>query len=118
MMHIPIIRRFIYLIVDFKFSLCCDLNNHGVVPPLIDLYFNLSAPNQQMAVLFFTSNMLVKRHSDFLSLGFLTGVGVMVDLGLLLVDYSGVETIGASIISFNCCWSSHLPACLYNFLMF
>ena len=62
--------------------------------------------------------MLVNRHSDFQALGFLTGVDVMGDIGLLLVNISGVETIEASRIYLNCFWMSHLPACLCNFLMF
>ena len=67
---------------------------------------------------FFTSIFLVNRHSDFWALGFLVGVDGMGGMGLLLVNPSGVETIAASRISLNCCWSSHLPACLYNLLMF
>ena len=62
--------------------------------------------------------MLVKRHSDFLALGFLNGVDVMGDMGLLLVNTSRLETIVSSIISLNCFWLSHLTACLYNFLVF
>ena len=63
MMQNPIIKRLIYLFIDF-------LN-------LIFLHFDLAAPIQRGAVLFFTSDMLVKRHSDFPELGFLTGVDVM-----------------------------------------
>ena len=64
-------------------------------PGLIDFRFDLETPTQQVAVLFFTSNMLLKRHSDFLALDLLTGVGIMGDLGLLLVNPSEVETIVA-----------------------
>ena len=60
----------------------------------------------------------LNRHSDFRAHGFLTGVDVMVDIGLSFVNPSGVETIAFSRISFNCVWSSHLPDCLCNFLMF
>ena len=42
----------------------------------------------------------------------------MGDLGLFLVDPSGLETIAASRIYFNCCWSSHFLAYLYNLLIF
>ena len=38
----------------------------------------------------FTYNILVKRRSDFLELDFLNGVGVMGDMGLLLVSPSVV----------------------------
>ena len=62
--------------------------------------------------------MLVNRHSDFLALGFLIGVDFMREIELLSVNPSGVETIAASRISLNCYWSSHLPACLYNVLLF
>ena len=37
--------------------------------------------------------MLVKVHSDFPALGFLTGVDVLGDIGLLLVNPPEVETI-------------------------
>ena len=42
----------------------------------------------------------------------------MGDIGLSSVNPLVVETIAASRISLNCCWLSHLPDCLYNFLMF
>ena len=62
--------------------------------------------------------MLVKRHSGFLALGFLIGVDDLEDIVLTLVNPSGVKTMVASRISFNCCWLSQLPSYLYNFLMF
>ena len=51
------------------------------------LQFYLAAPTRQISVLFFTSNILVKIHSDFLVLGFLIGVGVMEYLVLLSVNH-------------------------------
>ena len=54
----------------------------------------------------------------FEHLVFFIGVGSMGDIVLLSVNPSVVETIAASRMYFNCCWSSHLPACLYNLLMF
>ena len=48
--------------------------------------------------------MLVNRHSGFQARGFLTGVDVMVDIGISSVNTSGEETIVASQISFNCWW--------------
>ena len=39
-----------------------------------------------------------------LSLGFLTGGNVLGDMGLLLVNPLGAETIAAPIISLTCCW--------------
>ena len=90
------------MIFEFHFLFC--FNAHGVVPYLIALRLDLSDTTRWVEVLFFISNMLVKRHSDFLALGFLTGVYVVVDMGLLLVNPSGVETIAASRISLNCFW--------------
>ena len=78
---------------------------------------DLAAPNLWV-VFFFTSTMLVNRHSDFQAPGLLTGVDVMGDIVLSSVNPSGVETIEASRISLNCCWSSHSSACLYIFLCF
>ena len=106
------------MVVYFEFPFRFFFNAHSVFLALIVLCFNLAAPTQRIEVLFFTYNMVVKRHSDFIALGFLNGVGVMEDLGLLSVNPSWVKTIAASRISFNCCWLSHLPECLDNFLMF
>ena len=61
--------------------------------------------------------MFVNKHSDFLALGFLTGDDVICTLGLLSVNTSGINSISASRISLKFCWSSHLPACWYIFLM-
>ena len=80
------------MILEFTFHF--DFNNHCVVSALISLWFYLAAPTQRIAI-FFTCNMLVKRHSDFIALGLLTVVGVMGDMGLLPVNTSGEETIAA-----------------------
>ena len=63
------------------------------------LCLDFSAPTRRFSVLFLTSNMLVKRHSDFLVLGFLTGVDVIGTLVLSSVTPSGVNTIASSRIS-------------------
>ena len=55
--------------------------------------FDLEDPTRQVAVFFFMSYMVVKRHSDFLALSFLTDVDVMGDMGLLSVNPSVVEVI-------------------------
>ena len=78
------------MIIEFPFHF--DFNAHGAVPYLIALHFDLTYQTLRAAVFFFTSNMLVKRNSDFPALGFFTGVGVMGDLGLLSVNPSEVET--------------------------
>ena len=72
--------------------------------------FDFVATKQRFAVFGLTSNMFVNKHSDFLSLGFLSGVDVKGKLGLLSVTKSGVDGREASIISLRFCWSSHLPA--------
>ena len=95
----------VVLLLIFKFPFRFGFNSHGLVPALIALRFDLAAPTRPIAFLFFASNMLVKRHSYFLALGFLTGVGVMGNMGLLLVIPSLLETIVASRIYFNCCLS-------------
>ena len=75
------------------------------------LLLDSAATIRRFAVFGLTSNMLVKIHSTFLVLGFLTGVDVLGTLGLLSVTTSGVDTITASIISLRFCWSPQLPAC-------
>ena len=57
----------------FTFRFCSI--SHGVFPDLIALRFDLESLTRRLTVLFFTYNMLVKRHSYFLALCFLTGVG-------------------------------------------
>ena len=54
------------------------------------LCLDFAAPIRRFAVLFLTSNMLVKRHSDFLALSFLNGDYVIVTLELLSVNPSGL----------------------------
>ena len=77
----------------------------------MDLRFDFEAPTRSFALFFLTFNMLVKRHSDFLALGVLTGIDVMGTVGLLYVTSYGVDTISAYIISLRFFWYSHLPAC-------
>ena len=77
-----------YLILKFNFRF--GFNAHGVVTALIALRSDLEAPTQQILVFFFTSNMLVKIHSDFTALGLLSVGGVMGYLGLLSVNPSWV----------------------------
>ena len=86
MMYKPIIKWQLYLVIDFEFTFRFGVNDHGVIIDLNTLRFYLAALNQQVVVLFFMSNMLVKRHSDFIALFFFAGFGIMGDLGLLLVN--------------------------------
>ena len=103
MMHNPIIKIPVYLIVDYESPFHFGFNYRGIFPALNNLWFDLANLTQQIAVFFFTSNMLVKRHSDFLAFIFLNGVGFMGYLGLLSNNHSVIETIAASRISLNCC---------------
>ena len=75
------------------------------------LRFDFASTIRQFSVFGLTSNILVNKHSDFLALGVLTGVDVIVTLVLFYVTPSGVDTTAASIISLSFRWSSHLPAC-------
>ena len=74
------------------------------------LHLDFSATIRRFAVFGLTSNILVKRHSDFLALGFLTVVDVIGALGILSLTPSALDTISASIISLMFFCSSHLPA--------
>ena len=67
---------------------------------MIALRFDLAAPTCRKY--FFTSKTSVNRRSDFLALHFLTIMGGPGNTGLLSVNISGAETIGASKIALNC----------------
>ena len=114
----PITNRLLYLLANFciYFSIWFQCTWCSSCFNLLVLRF--SSSDSTDSILFFTYNMLVKRHSDFIVVGFLTGVGLMGDLEMFLLNPSAVETIASSRISLNCFWLSHLPACLYKFLMF
>ena len=58
----------------------------------MDMSLDFVAPIRHFAVFDSTSHILVNKHSDFLALGFLTGVDVRGKLGLLSVNTSGVDT--------------------------
>ena len=78
-----------YLFINFELSFRFCFNAHGVFPNLIALRLDLAAPTRQYWG-FFTSKKLVNRHSDFQAIGFLAGVDVLGDIGLLSVNPSGV----------------------------
>ena len=101
----------------FECTFCLVFLVHRLLPTFMALRLDFADTIQRFAVFGLTSNMVVKRHSYLLSLGLLTGVDVIGILGLLSVTPSGVESIGASIISLTFFWSSHLPECWYIFLM-
>ena len=109
----PCILIIFDLLIDFWMPFSFFFLVHRLLPTFMALRLDFSAPTQSFAVFGLTSNMLVKRHSDFLALGFLTIVDVIGKLGLSSVTPYGVESIAALIISLRFCWSSHLPACWY-----
>ena len=59
----------------------------------MDLRFDFAATKRIFAVFGLTSNMLVNKYSDFLALGFLTGVDVIGKLGLSYMTIYGVDII-------------------------
>ena len=65
------------------------------------LRLDFSATIRRFSVFGLTSNLLGKRHIDFLALAFLTGVYVRGTLGLTPVTPSRVNTIAALRISFR-----------------
>ena len=77
----------------------------------MDLRLDSAATKRRLAVFGLTSYMFVNKHSDFLALGFFTGVDVIGTLVLLSVTPYVFNPIAASMISFRFCWSSHFPAC-------
>ena len=77
----------------------------------MDQLLDFAATIRRFAFFGLRSNMLVKRHSAFLALGFFNGVDVIGTLVLLSVTPYVVDTIAASIISLIFYWSSHLPEC-------
>ena len=89
-----------------------------LLPTFMALRLDFPATKRRFDVLGLTSNMFVNKHSDFLALGLLTGVDGICTLWLLSVNPFGVNSRAASIMSLRFCWSPHLPACWYIFLMF
>ena len=69
----------------------------------MDLRLDFEAAKRCLAVVGLTANIFVNKHSDFLALGFLTGVDVICTLGLLYVTPYGVDSIAASIIYLRFC---------------
>ena len=82
-----------------------------ILPTFMAQRFDFADTILSSSVFGLTSNMLVNKHSDFLALGFLTGVDVIVTLVLLSVTPYVVYTIAESRTSLRFCWSSHLTAC-------
>ena len=73
--------------------------DHKLLPAMIDLYFDLAAPNLRKEVLCLKSNASKILWSYFLALGFLTVTDWLSDIGMLLLNTSGVEAIDDSIIA-------------------
>ena len=81
----------------------------------MDLRLDFAATKRRLAVLCRTSNMFVNKHSDFLALGYLTGVDVICTLGLLYVTPFGVDSISSSIISLRF-WLIIALACMLIYI--
>ena len=69
----------------------------------MDFCLDFAATKRRFAVLGLTSNMFVKRHSDFLALSFLDVNDVVYTLGLLSMTPYGVDSREASRISLRFC---------------
>ena len=70
-----------------------------LLPTFMALPLDFAATKRRFYVLGLTSNMFVNKHSDFLALGFLTGVDGICTLGLLSMNPYGVDSRAASRIS-------------------
>ena len=70
---------------------------------MIALRFDLSAHNQRKAVFGLTSNGSINLQINYLALGCFTGTYDPDDIGPLLVNTPGVDTMAASIIGLYCC---------------
>ena len=73
----PIIQITFDLLIDLRmtFSFFCLVD--WLVPTFMALSLDFAATIKRFSVFGLTSNMLVKRYSDFLSLSFLTDVDVI-----------------------------------------
>ena len=89
---------------------------HNLLPAPVSLHFYLSA--SIMRTLIFISDTSENWRSHFISLGSLSDSDWSDDNICFSMNSSGVEPITYSIIALYYCWSSHLPADLYNFLVF
>ena len=69
----------------------------------MDLRLDFAATKRRLSVVGLTANMFVNKHSDFLALGFLTGVYGICTLGLFSLNPSGLDSIAASRISLRFC---------------
>ena len=94
----PCIQITFDMLIDFKIPFSLLLFDHWLLPTFMALRLHFAATKQRFAVLGWTSNNFVNKHSYFLSRGFLTGVDVICTLGLLSVTPYGVDNISAYII--------------------
>ena len=68
---------------------------HRLLLTFMALCLDFASTIIHFSAFYLTYNMLVKRHIDFLALGFLTGVDVIGKLGLLSMTPSRVDNISA-----------------------
>ena len=112
------LKVFSDLLIHFVWPSIFAVFEHNTLNFLIALRFALAAPNLWTELLCLTSNVYVNWRSDLIEIAFVVDIYWLGVIRLLLVNISFVETIADSIIAFYCYWYSHIPAVLYNFLMF
>ena len=101
----------------FECSTLFEILDYNILPYLIDLHSDLAEQNLRTEVFGLTSNVSKNGWSDFLALGLFTVTDWIVDIGLFPVNTSGVDTIADKRMALYCCWSSHFPYYLNNFLI-
>ena len=117
MVYNTIAKGFLGIFVYFCMTAALCNFYHNTLTALIALWFALAAPNLRTTILCLKSNASGIWQSDFLTKGFVVGSVWMGEIGLFLFHPYGVENIDDWRMAFNCCWYSHIPAVLYNFLM-
>ena len=67
--------------------------DHNIIPDLVALRFDLAEHNRRKSVFGLATNVSVNWRSNFLTLGCFTGIYFPDEIGLLLVNLSGVDTM-------------------------
>ena len=106
------------MFIDFLRTWLFGILDHNWLSDIISLRFDLAAHNLWTEVFVLASNIVGNWRSDFLALGCLVDIYGPYDIGMFPEDPSGVDTMEDSRIFLYCCWSSHLPADWYIYLIF
>ena len=72
---------------------------HNILPDMIAICFDLASRNGQKSVFGLRFNVFENWQRDFPVLGCFTGIDSLDDIGLFLVNPSGLDTIAASRIA-------------------